>query len=347
MKTSTPNFTSLAAAAILLAAVAPAFAQTTATTDPVGFVTKALPVGSGTTRVSGTVAFPLYRAAVYSAAATSVTDGSPNSTCQLNGANFGTGGGQTDIVTTPHLLRVKGSTNAAHVGRFLLVKAAAGDQLTFATTALSSILSVGDTCEVLPANTLGNIFGTITGTASTVPAGWVTAGNANGGDNVFVWSGTGWVTYFHDGTNWKKTGSGLNQNLTIVYPDEGIFVARIGSTPISLVSVGGIPTTTERSDLDGLASTFLSNRFPTDTQLGSLGLQSLPGWVSGANSASADNVFIYNNGWQTYFYNGSAWRKTGSGVDQGTTPIPAGSAIFVYRTTAGTATLTQTTPYTP
>ena len=165
-------------------------------------------------------------------------------------------------------------------------------------------------------------------------------------DNVFVCSG-GWQSYYHTGTNWKKSGSGSNQNFTIIYPDEGVFISRIGPSAVDLVTTGTVPTTTERTDVDGLASTFVSNRFPVDVTLSSVGFQTLPGWVSGTNVNNSDNVYIYNTGWQTYYYNGTIWKKSGSGVDQGSTTIPAGSAVFVRRTTAGSSTLTQNTPYTP
>jgi len=339
------------AAAFLLATGTLTFAET-ATTDPVGFFSKALVVSAGGgARTTATVSVPLYRPPVYTAAATSVTNGSPQSTCQLSGGNFGTGVGQTDVTTYPHLMRIKTSTDTTHIGRFFEVKAASGDQLSLDDTALASFLSIGDTCEVFPANTLGNTFGAITGTGntstSTVPAGWVTAASAASADNVFIWNGS-WLTFYHNGTNWKQSGSGLNKNFTIIYPGEGLFVGRIGTTPITLVTTGTVPTTTERTNVTGSGQTLVANRFPVDMTLLACHFETIPGWVSGANASAADNVYIYSNGWQTYYYTGTIWKKSGSGLDQGTiTTIPAGSAVFLRRTTAGNSTLTQNTPYTP
>lgn len=331
------------AAAVFVASGTLAFADT-ATTDPVGFFTKGLTASGGTSRVNRTVSFPLYKPAVYTAAATSVTNGAPNSTCQLNGANFTT----TDVVTQPHLVRVKASATAAHVGRFFLIAAASADQLTVAGSSLTSFISVGDTCEVLPANTLASVFGT----GGTLVAGWVTGSTASASDNLFIWNGTAWDTHFHDGAKWRKSPglSTANFDKTIIYPDEGVFVSRIGTTPIDLITTGTVPTTTERTDITGTTSTFMSNRFPVDMQLGNVGFELLPGWVANSNATSADKVLVWNGtAWDTYFYGGSFWRKSPGlpTANFNTTVITAGSAVFVQRVGAGALTLSQSLPYTP
>lgn len=327
------------AAALFVASGTLAFADT-ATTDPVGFFTKALAASGGSTRVSSAVSFPLYRPPVYTAAATSVTDGSPTSTCQVNGFNAGT----TDVITNPHLLRVKAATDTSHVGRFFLITAASGDQLTLSTTTLSASLSIGDTCEVLPANTLASVFG------NPPVAGWQQGASANSADNIYVWSGTGWLTYFYSNSSgsWLQSGSFGPKNNTILYPDEGVFIARLGTSPISLVTTGTVPTTTERTDMNAAGSTFMSNRFPVDTQIGAIGIQSTTGWVSGSSANTADKVLVWNGtGWLTYFYNGTNWKKSGFFGNFDTDVIAAGTSIFVTRASATATTLVQSLPYTP
>jgi hypothetical protein len=79
-------------------------------------------------------------------------------------------------------------------------------------------------------------------------------------------------------------------------------------------------------------------------------LQTLPNWQNGLTADVADDVYLFTgSAWAVYYYNGTNWKKSGSGLNQNTTPIPAGTGIFVVRqsTASGTAsTLTQTLPYT-
>lgn len=343
MKPSTLNFTALVAA--LLATSAPFTLADEATTDPVGFFTNTLAASGGSTRVNRSMSIPLYRASVYAAAVTSVTNGSPNSTCQVNGFNATT----TNVVTNPHLLRVKSATDTSHVGRFFLITAASGDQLTVSNASLSSSLSVGDSCEILPANTMASVFG------APPPAGWLNGTSVTGADNVYIWNGSTWLTYFYHSTNnrWQRSGALGSQNNAIVYPDEGVFISRLGTTPVDLVSTGTVPTTAEKSDIDPTASTFVSNRFPVDTQLIDVGLHLTAGWVANTSANSADRVFLWNattSTWDTYFYHSTnnRWQRSGALGSQNTTVIPAGSAMFITRIGgASVSTLSQVLPYTP
>ena len=119
--------------------------------------------------------------------------------------------------------------------------------------------------------------------------------------------------------------------------------------------MGTVPSTTEQTDLNGgsVANpgyTYISNRFPVDTTLLTLALQTTSGWVNGASANGADNVLIFNSTsqtWDTFYYNGTNWKKSGNLANQNTALIPAGTGVFVIRTGTGTSTLTQALPYTP
>jgi uncharacterized protein (TIGR02597 family) len=330
MKPSTPNFTASVAAALISTLCATASAQSTATTDPVGFFTLSVPAGP----VNRVLSVPLYRPAVYTSVATAVTA----TTCNLSAANFGTGGGQTDVTTLPHLLRIKTGTQT---GRFFAISAASGDQVTVTITgpALNTFLSVNDSCEIFPASTLGSVFGT-----STPATGIQTNSSSTLADNFLIWNGSAWLTYFHNGANWRRVGSLQNQNNAIIYPDEGMFVVHIGTNPINVAVTGTVPTTTERTDL--ATSSFIPNRFPVDISLLNLGLHTSPNWTSGATANVADTVSVWTgSAWLNYFYNGSNWKRTGSLGSQDGTMISAGTAVFVSRLNATESTLTQTLPY--
>ena len=348
MKFSSLQFRVLSVA--ILCAVVPALhAQTTATTTPVGFVTVTVPAAAdASTPSSSVLSIPLYAAADYVSTVATI-----DSTTQFSLTGAAWTASQFAVSTAPRLVRIKVSTTVpANIGRFFLVSANTTNQLTVilpsGTTNISNVLSVGDSCEIVPASTLGSVFGTTTPVVQT--------GTSSVADNVLIWNGSNWATYYHNGTIWKKGGviGSTDFSGTVIYPDEGVFFIRRATSSLPLTMMGTVPSTVERSDLPVQASTLLSNRFPIDTVLSGtngLNLQNVTGWTAGATSNTADNVFVWNGtNWKTYYYNGSIWKKTGviGSTDQGPiTTITAGSAVFITRIGAATATLSQALPYTP
>ena len=307
------------------------FAYGQAATQPVGFLSVTIPGTTNAASPSGTVvSVPLDTKPVAAAAITSV-----DSTSSFSSATATWTAGA--YVATPYLVRI---TSGANTGRSFLIVTNSTTQLTVDPKGydLTQLLSVNDTFEILPANTLGSLFGT--------SAPLLTPGaSANVADNVVLWDGSAWSTYYHNGTNWRKSGSFANQNNTIVYPDEGLFIFRRATLAVTLTFVGRVPITTERTDLAGGVMSFVANRFPVDMTLGAIGLQNTTNWVSGASANAADNVFLWNGStWDTYYFNGTNWQKSGSFAIQDATVIPVGTALFVLRTQSG-ATLAQTLPY--
>jgi len=339
---------------------APVLSQT-ATTVPVGFITVTVPAAVDVnTPSSAALSIPLYRTADFVGAVATITD--PNQ-FTLTGAAFTAG--QFADPTAPRLVRVKTSTTAAHVGKFFLVTGNTTNQLTVDLTGtgvanISSALTAGanpDTVEIVPANTIGSVFGNAT-TPPALAAG-ATPGSA---DNVLLWNGGvgAWDTYFWTGAVgtpnniWKRVGN-IDRTNTVIYPEDGVFVVRRSTSgPLSVTFLGTVPSTAEQSGIDSNGSTFLANRFPTDTTLGALGLQALPGWVPGNTPSSSDNVYIWNSGvqaWDTYFWTGTVgspnniWKRIGN-IDRSSTPIPAGTAVYIIHTGAS-LNLAQNLPYTP
>jgi uncharacterized protein (TIGR02597 family) len=340
-------FTHIAAALLLsLCAVVTLPAQVA--TVPVGFnnanVTAAV---NATTPSSSVVSAPFYQIAKYQGALTSLDSS--------NQVSF-SGGGLTALLTTPpYLARFKSGTST---GRFFIVTSNTDTQLTLDTTTAGYTLTtsaptntqaqiaVGDSVEILPANTLGTLFGT-----NSVP--FQTGATANAADNVLLFNGTSWDVYYNNATNWKKSGSLANQNNTIVLPDRGMFIVRRATSALTLTFLGTVPSTTEKTDFPGPGSSFRANRFPVDATLkgasNPLNLQSLPGWQSGASASAADNVYLWNGtSWSVYYYNGTNWKKSGSLAIQDSTVIPLGTAMFIVRQSSAAgnnSTLTQALPY--
>ena len=352
MNTPSLRFRPLAAA-ILCSLIAPALFAQTATTTPVGFITRTVPAAvDSNTPSNTTVSIPLYSTPDYVSTVASL-----DSATQLTLTGTGWTAGQLGDASTPRLVRVKASTAVpANVGKFFLVSSytvSTTNQLTVTLPAgvanINTAVSVGDSCEVVPANTLGSVFGTVA--KPPVLTGGATPDVA---DNVLIWSGTGWDPYFWTGAIWKKTG-GIDRSNTVLYPDETVFVIRRDVTSsATLTLMGTVPSTAEQTVIAPSGSTFLSNRFPVDMTLGTvptptmpaLNLQNIPGWVAGATPDVADNVYIWSGtGWDPYFWTGTIWKKTG-GIDRSSTVIPAGTGVFI--THGGPAlTLVQALPYTP
>ena len=310
---------------------------TTATTVPVGFTTVTVaPAASSSAASSQVLSVPFYTSAAYAAPVSSV-----NSSTQFTSTAASWTANQFAQAATPYLVHVKSGNS---VGRYFLIQSNTTNQVVVYSRGydLTTIITAGDLFEIVPANTLGTLFGT-----SSVP--FQTGDSATTADNIFLWNGTNFDQYYHDGTAWKRSDSLLSQNNTVLYPDEGIFLTRRSTAALSLTFLGTVPSTTERSDVPGPGSTFVSNRFPVNTTLSAVGFQLLPFWKSGSSVSDADSVYLWNGtNWAQYYYDGTNWRRSDSLLTFDSQAITAATAMFVVRQSAATgssSTLTQTLPY--
>ncbi len=318
---------------------------TTAATVPVGFTQYTVtPATDANTPSSQVFSIPFYNPAAYAAAVSSVDN---STSFSISSAAWTAN--QFAQTGSPYLVHFQSGNST---GRYFLIQSNTTTQVTVYPRGydLTAIAAAADTFEIVPANTLGSVFGT-----SSVP--FQTGATYDVADNLYLWNGSGFSIYYHNGTNWKLSGNLSNQNSTILYPDEGIFLVRRNTAALALTFIGTVPSTTERSDVPGLAtgatgtiSTFVSNRFPVDTTLTAIGFQNLPNWKSGATYDVADNVYIWNGAsWVIYFYNGTNWKASGILGAQDSKVVPTDSAVFVVRQSAASgtaATLVQALPYT-
>ena len=321
-----------------------ASAQTTATTIPVGFITKTIPAAPDASTPSNTpLSIPLFQTADFQSSVAS-TPAAGSNVITLTAAAFTL----NQFTTTPHLVRVKTGTLT---GKFWTILSHDATSLTVnepnggAPGNLTGLVA-NDSCEILPANTLASVFG-----APTPIPGLVGAASAGAADNVLLWNGTNFQTYFFNtnNTSWR---SGLAaSNNVIIFPDDAAFLVRKATSPLSVTIMGTVPSTNERTELIGSSNNFVANRFPTDSTLGTSGIETTPGWVKAGSASGADNVLLWNSGtgsWDTYFFHNTAnvWRR-GLAAANGTV-IPAGTGFFIVRLAGTTdAVLTQTLPYTP
>jgi uncharacterized protein (TIGR02597 family) len=362
-------FTSIAAALLVsLCALSSTFAQTsTVSTVPVGFNTGTIAAAASASAPTGNVASaPFYQIATFQGAVSSV-----DSSNQLSfaGASFG------NLTATPFLAHVKTGNST---GRFWLISANTATQITLdisdtdstpdikgypittsAPTVGQTQMAVGDSVEIVPANTLGSLFG------ATGSGNFQTGGSAGQADNVLLYNQKNktWDTYYNNGTHWRSANS-LNPNVdnTVVLPDRGMFILRRAGTASTVTFLGTVPSTDEKTDLPGPGSAFIANRYPIDMTLGTGDTTNkaqlnfnvkVPNWKTGSSASQADNVLLWNptnKTWDTYYHNGTHWRVSNSlNPNLDAQVVPLGSAMFVVRqsSTSGISpTFSQSLPYT-
>jgi uncharacterized protein (TIGR02597 family) len=346
LKTTIPSI-----AAALLAAAPIASAQN-ATTDPVGFVTTTIPAGTGSSKTTVFVSAPLYDTASVNGSATGALTGvSSNS---LTNSAAGWTSGELSQASGPFFVQI---TSGNGSGTMLLIQSNTADTLTINSTYspaadLTTLgIASGDSYRISPADTIESLFGT--------PADGVQGGTAQtSADTVQLVVNGSASTYFYktDATpaaRWTKVAFG-NPDATNepVLPNFGIQYSRLAATPLTLTATGSVPVSARQAAIKNSGATLLSNYWPTDTTLAALGLQNIPGWLSGANQNSADIVLtrsLTNGSSKTFFYNGTTWKQVGFGVPASSDnePIPVGTSVRIFRkgSASGQSVIAQSAPY--
>ncbi len=286
----------------------------TVVSEPVGFVTVNLAapaIGSSTGKLLGV---PFHRASVFVGSNVLAAANSLQATAP------GWASGQFTSVV--HFARMR---SGVYSGRFFTITANTADSLTLAAN--NTTFGVGDTFEIFPAHTLGSLFG------STAPAfGLQTGSSESSADLVRCIVGGTWVSYFHNGTQWRTTADATSQNNTVIPPDQGVFVVRRGASSLDITLQGAVSITAESSAITGTGQGVLGPRFPLPTTLASLGVHSCSGWRKARSASLADTLLFWNGGdWSVFYHSGSSWRKAGASSTQDSTAIPAGEAVLIRR----------------
>lgn len=312
-----------------------AFAQGVSTV-PVGIMSYTIPAANGATPTNVALSLPLHDTAVYVGAITDVGANTlTNSAAPWTDSAFAN-------PSSPFFVRIR---SGAQAGRVLLVTANSSSQLTVDTrtppldlNAAGKAVAAGDTIEIVPADTLGSLFGT------TQPI--FQPGDISTGDIVRVWNDASqtWQAYYNTGAQWQRFPTGTPANDTVIYPDRALFITRRGGTDVTFTLTGEVPSTAQKTQVGSLApgsqsNTLTGNLFPVDTTLKDSGIASMPGWQAG-DINNGDIVRIWNvaaQTWQVYYYTGVEWQRYPTGASADTTVIPAGSAVFLTRRASPTA----------
>ncbi len=305
---------SILAAALL--APGALFAQTTATTTPVGYVSLGNN-GSVPANTDVTVSIPLLKTAVFTGTVSSVSGSDVN----LSGAP-----NLTSLTTIPHVMVVEDNTKSGIIG---LVTANDTDTVTVSLQAGQTLtgLAAGHKISIRPAWTVLNFLG------NQLPIG----------TQLQAWSGSGQgivlapdLIFEWDGTNWVDTNSFEPADDTVLFPGEGYFLRSLGAIT-NLVIAGEVPTAKHNISLAGNATpgigqdNVISYFSPVSEIIGNASI----GFTAG------DQLLYYNNAASgtvkapnVLEYDGLDWVDTDSFEPVTTTFSLQGGQAYVYRRAA-------------
>lgn len=335
----------LALAAV--AAISQVNAETTATTDPVGFMTIQTPAGSDTI-----IAAPLTKAPVFQGAVSSVTD---------RVLTFSPSPEFSSLTTTPHYVQAADGSDA---GKIFDVESNTTDSITLVDNGVSPAGLNGASVKVIPYWTLGEIYPAADQGTSFTPSG--TTGLNRRTQILFPnIAGTGinrsaaGVYYFVtnaaaplDPTQsyWRSAATGAtNQNGTPILPDTYFTVrnpANAGTNLATTIS-GSVNTgaTVVQLDSTGAANdNYVSLGRPVDIKLNDLGIVESGAFLASANTtgiARRDQLMIINNDTigqnksasSIYYYvTGQGWKSAATGsTDVGENVIPSAIGYIIRK----------------
>ena len=146
-------------------------AQTSVSTVPTGFFTLTIPAGFGTSSSTATLSFPLQGVATATGQMAGAITGL--SATQITNSNAGWSPTQLSQAATPYLIQFTSGNSAGRT--FLLSTSTANTATTVTLDAndsiqtpdLNQIAAVGDTYQIIPADTLLGLFGTGTTNQAT------------------------------------------------------------------------------------------------------------------------------------------------------------------------------------
>jgi uncharacterized protein (TIGR02597 family) len=184
--------------------------------------------------------------------------------------------------------------------------------------------------------------------------GGLTGGTSTTADQVLVYNGVGYDTYYYStgglvGIGWRRVGSSpanTSQANTVLYPEDGVIVKRNGATAANVVVMGSVKTgSSSFAIVSGI--NIVSNIYAAGQTLASSSLYtgSATTGLAAGSSSTADQVLVWNqatSGYDTYYYSsgglvGTGWRKIGSSpanADQSAVVIPSASSLIINRKNA-------------
>ena len=317
-----------------------AFGQTTATTDPVGFITLnvAGAPAQGGTQLSFkglSLTRPVeYQGSAEGATATTLIDNQADwQDNQFNppGATANTATHYVEIV------RPAGQQSAVpgEGSTFSIVATSGAEKkITLAQELPAAVVSnPANSFKIRKHWTIGTVFG------PNNEAG-LKGGDSTSADQILIFNGTGYDTYYFydDGVDrgWVDSQGTAAVNRPI-YSEDGLLVKRRDASPVNVVLMGAVKTgATSVPVFSG--TNILSNMYAAPMTLGSSGLRTgnPATGVQGGDSTSADQVLLYNGtGYSTYYFYDDGvdqgWIDAATGASASNVQIPVGASFIVKR----------------
>lgn len=286
-------------------------------TDPLGYVKITCP-GSAVTTISAS----LRGSTQYQGVAASIAAGTISTGV--------TSWSAAQWTSEPHLCYVENAAGAEEAHLITAMDETTGVLTLETGHDLTARYPATPTYRICKAVTLGNFFASISAPFEA-------------SDRVYLWNGGGWDSYVYF-SYWRKVGDiSPNRNDTVLMPNLGMYIIRGAATDLVITHSGAVPMADQVSTITG--TSFISNRFPIGTTLGTSGIHDDANW--NAN----DRIYLWNgSSWDTYYYS-THWRlSTDPGTDANGTDINPESAIFIVRdaaVAADSAGVTHPNPYTP
>ena len=318
--------------AILVAAVMAVNAQTSATSQTVGYQNIPIKGSNGGASVFSFVPVQLSKSPAFTGAgsATGVV-------VTLAGSTVG------DVTTLPHYLIIQSGTGVGYISDVV------SSTSTTVTTVqdLSAYITSGTRVAVIPHIRLSDLFGDA---ANLVIGG----GTSDTADLVYLVGADGsFVPYYYKNSGpasthgWKNISTGNTENAS-VYPSESVLVERKASTDtVALTQFGDVANQSMRLAYDpGFTSS--ASAFPLVLQLNSL-TSVLEG---GASADTADIIYVVDSQsgqLSPYYYKNAGpastrgWKDVATGQAADTT-MNIGNGFIVERRAVTTAALTQLAP---
>ena len=193
-------------------------------------------------------------------ATSTLTSGEITSITITSGGSDYSSAPEAKVIGGPHLLRIT-DTSSNYYGRVFLINNNTQTNLDLDFSILaegesgntSTFFSAGISVEVVPATTLGNIFGITAGGSGTLPSNWSTASSLRdtaSSDWVYIWDPSlGGYSLYHyvygtsriaDGWYGSSTRSTPKNNV-VIYPDEAFIIAKRTSGDVELQVEGQFP----------------------------------------------------------------------------------------------------------
>ncbi len=333
--------------AILLAAGFSANAQTTANTDPVGFVTAAItPKPSDRAAAFSLLQFPMMQTASYQGPGTA---GSSPGIVNVPGVTFSNNQFVTNNDGTPNFFLEVASGNSEGLVADIASNTSSNvtvDALDAAT--INAVMPA--TIVIRPHTKVTQIFGNgatllLRGGANPSSADQLQFGRGGSLQGIYYKTGIG--------AGWKTSAGNNNASNTVIYPGESVIVRRTTNTPLTVTNTGAVNTGRALIPVSQGAMT-VATSFPVGTTLGSSGLytgSTSTGLQGGANPSSADNVFLSdtNGNLVGYYYKtgiGAGWKTSAGNNNASNVVVSDIGGLYVVRRSATNFNWFVAQPYT-